>query len=170
MELSSVKHATFAKRKSSIYRGQPAFALFGIGPYSFAPYKVAISGLHKVPKFRRRPAAGRPVMLDDTCYFLPCPSAVEAAFLLALCNDPITLGLIGSICFRDANARLRKNCCNAWISWPYSSGPTASRCWPAQKPRSTTSWARSSRSNGRRCGKNGTPVSSDDRRGHRRPG
>ena len=101
--------ATFAKRKSSIYRGQPAFALFGIGPYSFAPYKVAISGLHKVPKFRALgPVAGRPVMLDDTCYFLPCPSAVEAAFLLALCNDPITLGLIGSICFRDAKRPITK--------------------------------------------------------------
>ena len=27
----------FARRKSSIYRGQPPFAIFGIGPYSFAP-------------------------------------------------------------------------------------------------------------------------------------
>ena len=31
------KSGTFSNRKSSIYRGQPAFALFGIGPYSFAP-------------------------------------------------------------------------------------------------------------------------------------
>jgi hypothetical protein len=101
--------ATFANRKSSIYRGQPAFALFGIGPYSFAPYKVAISGLHKVPKFRALgPVHGRPVMLDDTSYFLPCSTALEAAFLLALCNDPITLGLIGSICFRDAKRPITK--------------------------------------------------------------
>jgi hypothetical protein len=101
--------AIFSKRKSSIYRGQPPFALFGIGPYSFAPYKVAISGLHKVPKFRALgPVEGRPVMLDDTCYFLPCPTALEAAVLAALCNDPITLGLIGSISFRDAKRPITK--------------------------------------------------------------
>ena len=41
--------ADFRTRKSSIYRGQPPFAMFGIGPYSFAPHKVAISGLHKAP-------------------------------------------------------------------------------------------------------------------------
>ncbi len=65
----------FDRRKSSIYRGQPPFALFGIGPYSFAPFKVAISGLHKAPVFRAvGPVNGRPVMLDDTCYFLACSS------------------------------------------------------------------------------------------------
>ena len=35
------------KRKSSIYRGQPPFAMFGIGPYSFAPWKVAIGALQQ---------------------------------------------------------------------------------------------------------------------------
>jgi hypothetical protein len=101
--------ATFAKRKSSIYRGQSAFALFGIGPYSFSSYKVAISGLHKDPKFRALgPIQGRPVMLDDTCYFLPCSNALEAAVVTALCNDPITLGLIGSISFREAKRPITK--------------------------------------------------------------
>ena len=38
---------SFTNRKSSIYRGQPPFALFGIGPYSFAPFKVAIGGLQQ---------------------------------------------------------------------------------------------------------------------------
>ena len=47
-------------------------------------------------------------MLDDTCYFLPCPTALEAAVLTALCNDPITLGLIGSISFRDAKRPITK--------------------------------------------------------------
>src|SRR5262249_35173918 len=41
-----------ARRRSSIYRGRPPFAIFGVGPYSFAPFKVAISGLHKAPAFR----------------------------------------------------------------------------------------------------------------------
>ena len=79
------------RRKSSIYRGQPPFALFGVGPYSFAPFKVAICGLHKNAGLFRAvgPVEGRPVMLDDTCYFLACSSPGEAAALTALCNDPI---------------------------------------------------------------------------------
>jgi len=64
--------AAFEARKSRIYRGQPPYAMFGVGPYSFAPYKVAISGLHKRLAFRVvGPRDGRPVLLDDTSYFLP---------------------------------------------------------------------------------------------------
>jgi hypothetical protein len=100
---------TFANRGSSIYRGQPAFALFGVGPYSFAPFKVAICGLHKDPSFKALgPSDGRPVMLDDTCYFLPRSTAEETAVLTALCNDPITLGLIRSASFRDAKRPVTK--------------------------------------------------------------
>ena len=47
-------------------------------------------------------------MLDDTCYFLPCSTAEEASILTALCNDPITLGLIGSMIFRDAKRPITK--------------------------------------------------------------
>jgi hypothetical protein len=99
----------FNKRMSSIYRGRPPFAIFGIGPYSFAPFKVAISGLHKTPTFRvLGPVEGRPVMLDDTCYFLPCSTAEEAAILGAVCNDAITLALIASISFREAKRPITK--------------------------------------------------------------
>jgi hypothetical protein len=99
----------FADRKSSIYRGQPPFALFGVGPYSFAPYKVAVSGLHGPPRFQAvGPVEGRPVMLDDTCYLLPCPSAALAALLTALCNDPITLDVAGALSFADAKRKITK--------------------------------------------------------------
>ena len=50
----------FERRRSSIYRGRPPFAIFGVGPYSFAPFKVAISGLHKAPAFRAVGPARRP--------------------------------------------------------------------------------------------------------------
>ena len=93
--------ASFSKRKSSIYRGQPLFAMFGIGPYSFAPFKVAIGGLNKEPWFvALGPRERKPMMLDDTCYFLPCSTAAEAAVLTALCNDPITLGFLRCASFR----------------------------------------------------------------------
>jgi hypothetical protein len=103
-------HASaFAKRRSSIYRGQPPFAMFGVGPYSFAPYKVAISGLGKTPRFRAiGPEDGRPVMLDDTCYFVACRTPEQTAMLAALLNDPETLGLVGSLIFRDAKRPITK--------------------------------------------------------------
>jgi hypothetical protein len=100
---------SFSNRKSSIYRGRPPFSLFGIGPYSFAAFKVAVSGMHKIPRFRALgPVSEKPTMLDDTCYFLPCSTAEEAAILTALCNDPITLGLIGSMIFRDSKRPITK--------------------------------------------------------------
>lgn len=60
----------FSERKSSIYRGKPPFSIFGIGPYSFVPYKIAISGLYKRLKFTLlEPIEDKCVMVDDTCYF-----------------------------------------------------------------------------------------------------
>jgi hypothetical protein len=100
---------SFGKRASSIYRNGPSFAMFGIGPYSFAPFKVAMPGLYKEPRFRALgPGNGKPVMLDDTCYFLPCSRAEEAAVLAALCNDPITLRFLRSACFNSAKRPITK--------------------------------------------------------------
>ncbi len=99
----------FERRRSSIYRGRPPFAIFGIGPYSFAPFKVVVSGLHKVPAFRAvGPRDGRPVMVDDTCYFLPCSSATETAVLAALCNEPSALEFLASATFLDAKRPITK--------------------------------------------------------------
>ncbi|MCC7439823.1 MAG: SAM-dependent DNA methyltransferase [Armatimonadetes bacterium] len=76
------------QRRSSIYKNRPRFSMFGIGPYSFAPWKVAISGLYKrltfsiVPPFNNQP-----VLFDDTCYFFPCRSQQEGELLLQLLNS-----------------------------------------------------------------------------------
>ena len=121
-ETRSLRHATprlwsylqthadrFAARKSSIYRNRAAYSMFGIGPYTFAPWKVAVSGLHKAPRFRLvGPSEGRPVLLDDTSYFLPCESAAEAAVLLgALTSDAASL-LLKSLLFADAKRPVTK--------------------------------------------------------------
>ncbi len=99
----------FGGRKSSIYIGQPPFAIFGIGDYSFAPYKVGISGFHKAPRFRAiGPVNGRPVMLDDTCYFIPCYTSMDAAFLVSLLNDPVCLSLVESMIFLGAKRPITK--------------------------------------------------------------
>lgn len=96
-------------RKSSIYEGKPPFTIFGIGDYSFAPYKVAISGLHKTPKFSAiGPVDDRPVQFDDTCYFIACSSAQQAALLACLLNHPFCIEFIHSIAFWDAKRPITK--------------------------------------------------------------
>jgi hypothetical protein len=105
----TVHAGVFEQRKSSIYENQPRFALFGIGDYSFAPYKVAISGFHKAPRFRAiGPQEGRPVMLDDTCYFIPCNVPLEAALLASLLNDPLALSFINSVASLEAKRPITK--------------------------------------------------------------
>jgi hypothetical protein len=105
----SAHTAAFARRKSSIYRGQPPFAIFGIGPYSFAPYKVAVSGLHKTPQFRAiGPAQGRPVMFDDTCYFLACRKPEQAALVAAILDEGAARGLLRCLTFPGAKRPITK--------------------------------------------------------------
>ncbi|HUG94422.1 MAG TPA: hypothetical protein VML55_26560, partial [Planctomycetaceae bacterium] len=91
------------RRASSIYRNRPRFAMFGIGEYTFAPWKVAISGLHKKLAFAvigRH--AGKPVVLDDTCAFLPCGSAEEAEFVRGLLDMEDSQTFYSSQVFWDA--------------------------------------------------------------------
>ncbi len=91
------------KRRSSVYRGQPRFSVFGVGEYSFSPYKVAISGLYKKLHFALvGPYAGKPVVLDDTCYFMPCSSEREAQYLTQLLNSKVAKEFFRAFVFWDA--------------------------------------------------------------------
>ncbi len=104
-----VHRELFAARKSSIYRNRPAFSMFGIGPYTFAPWKVAVSGFHKTPRFQLvGPSEGQPVLFDDTSYFLPCRSATEAAILLSALTSEATALLLKSLLFADAKRPVTK--------------------------------------------------------------
>ncbi len=47
-------------------------------------------------------------MLDDTCYFIPCYTAKETAFLASLLNDLVCLKLIESMIFLDAKRPVTK--------------------------------------------------------------
>jgi hypothetical protein len=77
--------ALMDKRGSIIYKNKPPFSVFGVGPYTFAPWKVAISGFYKKLHFVKiGPIDGKPVVFDDTIYFLPCWSEEEASFLETL--------------------------------------------------------------------------------------
>ncbi|NJO29262.1 MAG: hypothetical protein HC874_18265 [Richelia sp. SL_2_1] len=70
---------------------------------------MAISGLHKQPRFRIvYPIKNRPVMLDDTCYFISCNSIEEAILLACLFNSDICLDFMKSITFLDAKRPITK--------------------------------------------------------------
>lgn len=88
------------KRSSIIYREKPRFSIFGIGLYSFSKWKVAISGFYKKLKFDViSPLDGKPVMLDDTAYFLNCFSQEEALFISDLLNSEIAKSILSSLVF-----------------------------------------------------------------------
>ena len=90
------------RRASSIYRNRPRFSVFGVGPYSFAPWKVAISGFYKCLEFRCiGPVDDKPVVLDDTCYFLPCHSQEDADVLAELLNSDAAKGFFSAFIFWD---------------------------------------------------------------------
>ncbi len=89
-----------AKRGSSIYRNRPPFSIFGVGSYTFAPWKVAISGFYKKLRFTVvSPIQGQPAVFDDTVYFLPCLSKDEAKFLAEILNSSIAAEFLSSMIF-----------------------------------------------------------------------
>jgi hypothetical protein len=98
------RHAdVFAKRGSSIYKNRFPFSVFGVGSYTFAPWKVAISGLYKTFHFVLIPPLGnRPVLLDDTCYALSCRNEEEARLTHELLTSKPALEFLRSLVFTDS--------------------------------------------------------------------
>jgi hypothetical protein len=100
----------FNKRKSSIYKDKPEFSIFGIGDYSFAPYKIAISGLYKSTHFTLvSPIATKPIMLDDTCYFIGFDDLKMAEIAHYLVNSDLVQKFLKSIIFSDSKRSINKD-------------------------------------------------------------
>ena len=91
------------KRGSSIYKGKPSFTIFGIGDYSFAPYKVAIAGMYKKSNFSLvLPIKDKTVMLDDTCNFLSFAKYQDALFTFLILNSEKVQTFLKAITFVDS--------------------------------------------------------------------
>lgn len=102
--------SSFDARKSSIYNNKPSFSIFGIGDYSFKPYKVAISGLYKTFHFTLvLPQNDKPVMLDDTCYLIGFDKIEFAIYSLILLNSKTSMKFLKSITFADAKRTFTKD-------------------------------------------------------------
>jgi hypothetical protein len=99
----------FLQRKSNIYNGKPMYSIFGVGDYSFKPYKVAISGLYKQTQFTLVKPNATPLLLDDTCYFIGFNTFEEAKIVQAELNKPEVQEFIGSFMFTDAKRAITKD-------------------------------------------------------------
>lgn len=100
----------FTRRKSSIYKNKPPFSIFGIGDYSFKKYKVAISGMYRKTTFSLVPPFdNKPLMLDDTCYFIGFDTLAAARIAQAILNSDIVQDFIKTIIFPDAKRPITKD-------------------------------------------------------------
>lgn len=85
-----------SSRKSIIYKNTPKFSIFGIGEYSFSKYKVAISGFYKEAIFIML-KSDKPIMLDDTCYFLSFNDEKKAMITTIILNSEVIKRFLLSI-------------------------------------------------------------------------
>ena len=87
----------------SIYRNRPRFSVFGVGDYTFAPWKVAISGFYKRLRFSVVGSSeGKPTVLDDTGYFVSCRTEEEANQVASLLNSEAAGQFFSAFVFWDA--------------------------------------------------------------------
>ncbi len=100
----------FEKRKSVIYRNKPKFCIFGVGDYSFLPYKVAVSSLYRSTAFSLlEPAGGKPIMVDDTCYSIGFESKSAAALTLRILNSHVVQAFIKAVSPSDSKRVITKD-------------------------------------------------------------
>lgn len=89
-------------RSSSIYRNRAPFSVFGVGEYSFMPWKVAISGFYRSLKFKLIGKFNdKPIVVDDTVNFIPCQTLETAEALLQTLNSEEARNFYRSFIFWD---------------------------------------------------------------------
>lgn len=92
----------FSARKSAIYKRSGAFSIFGIGEYTFQPWKIGIGALYKKLQFRLvAPVSGKPVVFDDTVYFLGFSTEREAQRALRRLESNEVQDFLRSMIFWD---------------------------------------------------------------------
>lgn len=101
-------------RGSSIYAKNPRFAIFGIGEYTFKPWKIAICALYKKLEFRLiGPIEDKPVVFDDTIYFISFDTQKEAEVALGQLNNLDARRLLSSMIFWDEKRPIKTTILNA---------------------------------------------------------
>ncbi len=102
------------ERKSKIYQENPRFSIFGVGDYTFAPYKIAICGLYKKLDFRLiRQIKGKPVVFDDTVYFLSFNTEQEANKIYSILSSPLARDFYSALIFWDEKRPIKSSILNS---------------------------------------------------------
>jgi hypothetical protein len=113
-----LKHAgALDERGSTIYAKNPRFSIFGVGDYAFRPWRIAICGLYKALRFRLvGPNEGRPVMFDDSVYYLSFDTEAEAIEVLDKLHSKSATGLLSSLIFWDEKRPIKTGILNV-LDW-----------------------------------------------------
>ncbi len=101
------------KRKSKIYQKNPRFSVFGVGDYTFAPWKIAICGLYKHLKFKLiEPINNKPVVFDDTVYFLGLNDKNQAEKTFEILRSAEVRSFYESLIFWDEKRPIKSSILN----------------------------------------------------------
>lgn len=110
-----MKHSQYLdRRKSKIYEKSFRFSIFGVGSYTFAPWKVAICGLYKKLEFRLVGEINRkPTIFDDTIYFLSFEDEQVARQTFTLLTSPTAIDFYSSLIFWDEKRPIKSSILNS---------------------------------------------------------
>ncbi|QOV24159.1 SAM-dependent methyltransferase [Anabaenopsis elenkinii] len=108
-------HASYLdNRKSKIYKSNPKFSIFGVGAYTFQPWKIAICGLYKRLEFRLiSHIVSKPVVFDDTVYFLSFDNEETAHKTFEMLNSPSVIKFYSSLIFWDEKRPIKSSILNS---------------------------------------------------------
>ncbi len=108
-------HADYLEaRKSKIYQGNPRFSIFGVGAYTFSPWKVAICGLYKKLNFRLLESyENKPIIFDDTIYFLSFDNEKSACQAFKLLTSTLAIEFYSSLIFWDEKRPIKTSILNS---------------------------------------------------------
>lgn len=101
-------------RKSKIYLKNPRFSMFGVGNYTFTPWKIAICGLYKKLEFRLIGQLNdRPVIFDDTVYFIGFDDRESACKAFARLTSTPVQDFYASLIFWDEKRPIKSSILNS---------------------------------------------------------
>lgn len=100
-------------RKSKIYKKHPRFSIFGVGAYTFKPWKIAICGLYKKLDFRFIDEIDKKsAIFDDTVYFLGFDDESLAHKTFELLTSPTAINFYSSLIFWDEKRPIKSSILN----------------------------------------------------------
>lgn len=109
------KHSEYlAARKSKIYKKVSNFSIFGVGSYTFSPWKIAICGLYKKLDFQFvGKTNGKPTVFDDTVYFLSFEDERLALQAFTLLTSQTAIDFYCSLIFWDEKRPIKSSILNS---------------------------------------------------------